>query len=206
MNEQEHYRLFISIQIPETIRNEMAAVQAELRQELPERGVTWTKPEQLHLTLKFLGNVEAQRVDALAQRLRVASGGLSPLRLRAEGVGAFPDLRFPRVVWIGLKDANEELAQVQRAIEEACGDFTTQQPEGAFKGHVTLGRTKRLSRSEAQNLSGLLDGMSRRFFGEWTAAGIELTRSELSSDGARHRIIEEFKFTCDPKHKPQAEA
>src|SRR5438093_9744721 len=120
----ERLRLFVAIQMPEQIKVELAAAQAELRRLLPERGVAWTRPEHFHLTLKFLGQVEAQRVAALSQQLERACQDFSPLPLRAERVGAFPDVRFPRVIWVGLKDDAGGLPQLQAAVEAASRDFT----------------------------------------------------------------------------------
>ena len=189
MSAPEHYRLFIAIRMPEQIKDAVAAAQSELREALPERGVTWTKREQLHLTLKFLGNVDAQCVDALNEQLRAACQGFAPLTLRAECVGAFPDARLPRVVWAGLSDAEGQLLKVQSAVEAASQTFTVLEPEKKFTGHVTLGRAKRINRRDSQVLSGLLAGMADRFFGEWTTGEIELMRSELAADGARHTSI-----------------
>src|SRR5947209_8229321 len=139
----ERFRLFVAIQIPEQIKVEMAAAQAELRRQLPERGVTWTKPEQFHLTLKFLGQVEAQRVAALSQQLERACQGFPPLQLRAERVGAFPGLRLPRVFWVGLNDDAGRLAQLHAAVETASRDYTSESSVDKFSAHVTLGRAKR---------------------------------------------------------------
>src|SRR6266853_591130 len=189
MSAPEHYRLFVAIRIPEQIKDAMAAAQAELRQALPEREVTWTKREQLHLTLKFLGNVDAHCVDALNDQLRAACQGFAPLTLRAERVGAFPEARLPRVVWAGLTDAEVQLPKVQSAVEAASKNFTTLEPEKKFTGHVTLARAKRINRSDSQVLSDLLADMVDRLFGEWTAGEIELMRSDLGANGARHTLI-----------------
>src|SRR5436309_8240715 len=191
---RERHRIFVAIRIPDQIKVAMAAAQAELRHVLPERAVNWTKPEQLHLTLKFLGNVEVQRVDTLMQQLGGACNGFSPLRLGAERVGAFTDLRFPQVIWVGSKDDTGQLTQLQGAVEAASGEFTSQPAEERFSGHVTLGRAKRLKRREAQILSGWLSRMADRSFGEWTANEIDLMRSELSSEGARHTSIGRLPF------------
>ena len=189
MSAPEHYRLFIAIRMPEQIKDAIAAAQSELRRALPERGVTWTKREQLHVTLKFLGNVGAPCLDVLNEQLRRACHRFAPLRLSAQRVGAFPNSRFPRVVWAGLTDAEGQLLKVQSAVEAASQIFTVLEPEKKFTGHVTLGRAKRLHRRDSQVLSGLLAGMADRFFGEWTAGEIELMRSELAADGARHTSI-----------------
>src|SRR6266436_2218684 len=142
MSALEHYRLFVAIGMPEHIKDAMAAAQAELREALPERGVTWTKREQLHLTLKFLGNVDIQCVDALNEQLRASCQGFAPLTLRARHVGAFPNARFPRVVWVGLTDAEGQLPKVQSAVEAASQNFSVLEPEKKFTGHVSLGRAK----------------------------------------------------------------
>src|SRR6266404_5648033 len=174
MSAPEHYRLFVAIRIPEQIKHAMAAAQSELRRALPERVVTWTKREQLHLTLKFLGNVDTQCMDALNEQLRAACQGFAPLTLRAERIGVFPDARLPRVVWVGLTDAEGQLPKVQSAVEAASQNFSVLEREKKFTGHVTLGRAKRLHRRDSQVLSGLLAEMADRFFGEWTACEIEL--------------------------------
>src|SRR5215471_15664420 len=95
----ERLRLFIAMRIPEEIKAGFRAAQAELREDLPGARMSWAKADQFHLTLKFLGNVETERVDAFRQALISACQRFVPLRLRAEGMGAFPNLRDPRVLW-----------------------------------------------------------------------------------------------------------
>src|SRR5262245_52579678 len=92
-------RLFIAIPLPEPVRHEIETAQSELKRALPDHCVRWTRRGQFHLTLKFLGNVEAHRVDELTGNLRQVSVGFAPLRLRAERIGFFPDMRYPRVIW-----------------------------------------------------------------------------------------------------------
>jgi len=188
----ERLRLFIAIQIPEHIKVELAAAQAEVRRLLPERGVTWTKPEQFHLTLKFLGHVEAQRVADLTRQLKGACRGYAPLHLAAERVGAFPDVRFPRVIWVGLKDDSGKLEQLQAAIAATSRDYTREPSADNFSGHATLGRAKRLNRRETQALVDWLALKAESSFGNWTATEVELMCSELSSAGAMHTCLERF--------------
>ena len=189
MSAPEHYRLFIAIRMPEQIKDAMAGAQSDLRQALPEQGVTWTKREQLHLTLKFLGNVDTQLVVALNEQLHAACQIFAPLTLRVERVGAFPNARLPRVIWAGLTDAEGQLLKLQSAVEAASQNFTVLEPEKKFTGHVTLGRAKRINWRDSQVLSGRLTDMADRFFGQWTAGEIEIMRSELAADGARHNSI-----------------
>ena len=184
-----HPRLFIAISVPERVKDEMEKTQAELRAALPENAVRWMGRAQFHLTLKFLGNVEAQRVDALGDSLRRACGNFPALPLRAERIGCFPDLRYPRVIWAWVHDAGDVLPKLQLAIEGAVAGFTAEKSEEKFTGHVTLGRSKTIKRPQAEILARLAHGMTERFFGEWTADEVELIRSELSSSGARYSTV-----------------
>src|SRR5205814_61509 len=135
------------------------------------------------------GTVEAQRVEALAGAVRSACQGFTALRLRAERIGCFPDLRFPRVVWAWVHDRQEQLPRLQNAIETATRDFTTEAPEERFTGHVTLGRTRGIKRREAAVLTRAVAGMVERAFGEWMADRIEIMRSEMSPKGAHHSVL-----------------
>ena len=190
----DRLRLFVALRIPEEVKTAISGAQTELRERLPAGGITWTKPEQFHLTLKFLGNVETHRVDSLTKALLSACLRLGPLHLRAERMGAFPSLRFARVIWVGLNDAEQKLQPVQQTVESACFPFTAEKSEDRFSGHVTLARVKRLARSEAPVLAGLVNGMEKRFFGSWTANELELMQSELGAEGARHTCIEKVTF------------
>ncbi len=185
----EQFRFFIAVLIPEAVKTEIEKAQAELRRALPAGGVRWAGREQFHLTLKFLGNVEAQRAGALAEAVRKACGTFAALELRAERVGFFPDQRLPRVVWAGVRDRQDRLPELQGVVETAVVDFTRQEPQQNFTGHVTLGRIKRISRGEAAALARAASSMADRLFGEWTADKIEIIRSELSPQGARYTTV-----------------
>jgi RNA 2',3'-cyclic 3'-phosphodiesterase len=185
----ETFRLFIAITVPEEIKSEIEKTQGELRRALPKDCVRWTRREQFHLTLKFLGNVDAEKVTALTEALRAACQGFGALELSAEGVGFFPNLHRPRVVWVGVHDRREQLSLVQRAIETVTKDYTEEEATERFTGHVTLGRIKGLRRTATDTLAGLAAGLTTRFFGAWTADQAELFRSQLSPDGARHTVL-----------------
>jgi 2'-5' RNA ligase len=188
-NAPQHLRLFIAIAIPEQIKDAIERAQRELRRVLPQASVRWTRCEQFHLTLRFLGNVEAQRVGALSQAVNSAAQAFAPLQLRAEQVGFFPSARFPRVLWVGVRGTQDQLLPLQQAVQSATLAFTAEEPEERFSGHVTLARIKALKRSEAATLSQAAAGMSERSFGQWTAESIELMRSQLSAQQATHSVV-----------------
>ncbi|HOX56358.1 MAG TPA: RNA 2',3'-cyclic phosphodiesterase [Candidatus Paceibacterota bacterium] len=198
MADSERFRLFIAVGIPDGIKSKIEAAQAELRRVLPARNVRWTRREQFHLTLRFLGDVEAARVDSLGEAMRRACHGFEPLRLRGEGVGCFPEHGYPRVLWTGVRDEEEQLPRLHAAVELASRGFTTEAKEERFTGHVTLARIKGIKRAEAEALSGVVAGMKDRLFGHWTAYKIELMRSELLPQGARHTPLATIALTESP--------
>lgn len=185
----ERFRLFIAIRIPEAAKDEIEMAQSRLKKSVPEARIRWTTRDQFHLTMRFLGNVDAPRVDGLTQAIRGACQGFAPLPLRAEGVGFFPDGRFPRVVWVGVHDSQDQLLALQRAVQDATRDFTTEKPEGKFTGHVTLGRIKGIRRPETDSLCKAASALAERLLGEWPASEVELIRSRLSPSGAQYQTL-----------------
>jgi len=185
-------RAFIALPIPEAVKAEIERVQDELRRALPKHCARWTRRDQFHLTLRFLGNVETTHVAELTNAVRAACQGCPALKMRAERIGCFPDLRYPRVVWVWVHDDADELAALQRAIAQATAQFAVRKAEDKFTGHVTIARPHEIKRPQAEILSKLAHKMAGRFFGEWEADKVELIRSELLPDGARHSVVAKF--------------
>jgi RNA 2',3'-cyclic 3'-phosphodiesterase len=183
-NLTEPFRLFIAIPVPDAVRDEMIRVQRELQPLAPPGAVRWTKPEQFHLTLRFLGDVPSDRAGALQESVRAVCSSTPPLHLCARGVGFFPSARSPRVVWVGVNDDENRLVDLQKQIEGAVHPFTTEPGGDRFAGHVTLGRLKRFNRLRINELANCVEAMKKRMFGEWLAREIEIVRSELSATGS----------------------
>ena len=142
--------------------------------------VRWTKPEQFHLTLRFLGDVPSESVAGLQESVNAVCSGVPALHLRAQGIGFFPNARSPRVIWIGINDGEKRLVDLQRKIEVAVQPFTQEPGSERFAGHVTLGRFKQFKRLEIKALTGACARLMKdRLFGEWTAKEVEIIRSEL---------------------------
>jgi len=193
-NSTEKLRLFVAIPMPETVRDEIARVQQGLQQRAPPNAVRWTKPEQFHLTLRFLGDVPVERVAALREAVNAACSGSQPLRLCAQGVGFFPNARSPRVLWVGVNDGEGRLANLQKGIEAAVRLFAEGPGAENFAGHVTIGRVKFLKRQELKALAAHAWAVKDRLFGEWTANEVELIRSDLSPAGACHTLLATVHF------------
>ena len=185
----EMHRLFIAIPVPETVKDAIQKAQTELRAALSANMIRWTKREQFHLTLRFLGNVEASRLENLAAAVQDACGRFTVLWLRAERIGFFPAMRHPRVVWAWVHDAKEQLPLLQSAVQSAVADYTMEAPEERFTGHVTVGRAKTMTKGQADVLAKQALQMVTRCFGEWTADRVEIIRSEPSPAGSRYTTV-----------------
>ncbi len=179
--ESKFIRAFVAIQLPEDVRAVLRAAQAELKEVLPRNSTAWTRPANMHLTLRFLGGVESARLPELQLKLREALAGFGPLDLICERLGCFPDLRFPRVVWAWVHDAEERLAQLHRRVDSAVAGFAEKPAEARFTGHVN-----------AERLAGFVERAVERKFGDWSCREVELIRSELSPGGSQYSTIEVF--------------
>jgi 2'-5' RNA ligase len=193
----EKLRLFVAIPMPEAVRNEMIRVQQELRRLAPHDAVRWAKPEQFHLTLRFLGDVPVESVAALKESVHAVCSGESAFRLCAQGIGFFPNARSPRVIWVGINDGGRHLADLQKKIENAVRRFTEEPGGENFAGHVTLGRFKHFKRQEIGKFTVSAQAMKDQEFGEWTAQEIEIIRSELSPEGARYTSLAVFQLGAE---------
>lgn len=185
----QRLRLFIAIPIPENVKDEIERIQAELRSAVRTDGIRWTQRHQFHLTLKFLGAVPENRVEALKHAVWEASRGFPALLLQAGGVGFFPSARAPRVVWVGVNDNDNVLPKLHPLIEAAAAEFSDEKPEKHFSGHVTLARIKRIGRTETSELTKLALSMANRILGNWSADQLEIIRSELLPSGSRYTTL-----------------
>jgi len=193
-NSNARRRLFVAIPAPEAVRAEMLRVQRELEPFAPRNVVRWTKPEQFHLTLKFLGDVPANQVEALQKSVLAACGNCPALRLRAQDIGFFPNDRSPRVIWAGVNDAENRLPDLQKEIGRAVRHFVEKPGAENFAGHLTLGRFKSFRRRGVEEIVRRAAAIPDRLFGEWTAEEVELVQSDLSPSEARHTRLAAFRL------------
>ena len=186
----ELQRLFVAIEVPEAVKQELENVQADCRRRLADSSVTWTRPENLHLTLRFFGNIETARTTELLTCLHRSCQTFGPLSLSCRRIGFFPPRKRPRVLWAGVEDEANCLPEFVRAINVATSGFGENEPEKRFSAHVTLGRIKEIARRDAEAVTELVRKLAEAKFGSWRAKEILLMRSELRSEGARHSILE----------------
>ncbi|MCU0784980.1 MAG: RNA 2',3'-cyclic phosphodiesterase [Verrucomicrobia bacterium] len=196
--ESKVLRLFVAIALPEEVKVALGGVQGELKEVLPLKSTAWTKPENFHLTLRFLGRVELGRVSELERHLRENLAQFGELELICERLGCFPGPRLPRVVWTWVHDPGERLALLHRSVSEAVGGFGEKPGQERFVGHVTIARPKQTTRTEAERLARFIESAGNRRFGGWNCSEVELIQSELSAGGSRYTRLAKFRLSQQP--------
>jgi len=171
-------RTFLAIDLPDEVEAAIARLQQPLR-ELP--GIKLSRPEQCHLTLKFLGEIDESRADELRVALREVRHATFELRLTRLGV--FPDTRRPRVIWLGVSES-VELQALARSVDQATNVIALDKP---FVAHLTLARIKE---SRAPLASDVLAAAAPPC--AFTVRDFVLFRSLLGREGALHEVIERF--------------
>lgn len=133
-------RLFAALTLPEALVDRLISVQRILDDRWPARSVRWVRREQLHLTMRFYGNVPPEQTPALTEALRAACVETRPLSLALAGLGAFPNPRRPRVLWVGVTGDLESLERLEQRIQSATAAFGDHRETRPFQPHLTLGR------------------------------------------------------------------
>lgn len=134
--------MFCAIELPEELRERVAAHIATLRNVASGDRVSWQRAENLHLTLKFLGEIEQKRVAALSEAASRAVKQSQPFNLTIEGAGSFPPRGVPRVLWLGVSDSTGSLAGLQKHLEEECLVEGFEREERSFSPHLTIARIR----------------------------------------------------------------
>ncbi len=183
-------RCFIAIEISDEIRKALG----ELIQRLSGmgRGIRWVPPENIHLTLKFLGEVEDDRVPEIGRRLSEISSGHSPISLRVRGAGAFPSLRSPQVIWVG-SEVSPGLESLYREIEEAMAALGFERERRDFNPHLTLGRVK--DRRALDPVMKELQLMKDQDWGAVEVTEVVLMKSVLTPKGAEYSRVSVFPLS-----------
>jgi 2'-5' RNA ligase len=175
-------RSFIALDLPASVHQALAGLQQELQR--VGAPVSWVKPDRIHLTLKFLGDISLERVTDLQGILQTIAGATAPFRLQPLSCGAFPSLKQMRVVWVGLQGDSEPLLNLQQAIEQALAPLGFAVEDRPFRAHLTLGRVK--GRGHLYQMQQAL--LERQSFQAeaFDVADVVLYKSELRPDGARY--------------------
>lgn len=191
MTNEKLTRAFLAIEIPAEIREGIRDIQGRLKA-LKLKGIRWTSPEGIHLTLKFLGNISKTDILNVSTVVEKQTKCAVPFMLDVETVGMFPDLKRPRVVWLGIRGETESLFTLQRKIDEALDECGFERETRPFRPHLTLGRIK--SPVDARGIAQAIREGRDFAAGRFQATGLALYKSELTPEGAIYTKLSSFTF------------
>ncbi|GAB4541999.1 MAG: RNA 2',3'-cyclic phosphodiesterase [Thermodesulfovibrionia bacterium] len=179
-------RCFIAIDIDEGIKRSVSELQNELKG--CNADLRWVKPENIHLTLKFLGDVEEKRIDKIKGKLIDACARYNAFTIEIKGMGLFPDKKRPRVLWVDVRD-NNSLLGIQRDIEDAMASIGFEKEDRGFSPHLTIARFRSLKGIEA--LYDKIQLHKDDSLGLMDVKTVSLMESKLKPSGPEYRRVAE---------------
>ena len=184
-------RLFVALEIDAAIRNAVANIVAPLKSESP--GARWSKPEAMHVTLKFLGPTDPQKLESIHTVLANIISP-QPISLQIRGIGFFPDEKRPRVMWCGI-EAMPSLFELAAGIENSLASLGFEPEARRFTPHLTLARLN--SASHLEKLIRAATPLKSYDFGAARESGFHLFESVLKPSGSEYRKLATFPFVKD---------
>jgi 2'-5' RNA ligase len=183
-------RSFLAIELPEAVRKRIEEVQKELR--TSNSDVRWVRPEKIHLTLKFFGNIDESRVDTITKAIEPLVAGTPHFSLEVRGMGAFPNFRNPRVIWMGLIDEKQVLMPLQKQLESTLETIGFPVEDRPFRPHLTLGRVN--SGRGKNELLGKIEKYKEERFGDLKVRRLILFKSDLRPTGPIYTPLGEVRL------------
>ncbi|MEI7554808.1 RNA 2',3'-cyclic phosphodiesterase [Candidatus Chlorohelix sp.] len=198
MNDKETVRCFVALELPPILKQELATLIVELQHIDQSRKVRWVRPDGIHLTLKFLGDVAASRLPEIISVTKNALAPVQPFSLIAAKLGVFPKADAPRIIWVGLDGNLKALAAAQHAVEQNLVPLGFAPETRPFSPHLTLGRVPDIGAEDKRRLGQALQTFSgKSSFGHFRFEEAVLMQSTLLPEGAIYSPIAHFKFEGD---------
>jgi 2'-5' RNA ligase len=190
----DQIRAFIAIELSHEIKQVLERAQSQLKSR-SRASVKWVEPKSIHLTLKFLGNIETGMVSKVNATLENAVAGIKPFKLGPGGLGVFPNLGRVRVVWIGLEGETDRLIYLQNRIENELQILGFSAEARGFSPHLTLGRVRDdAAPVERQELGKLIGEIKPEIAGMMMVNSIKLIKSQLTPTGPIYTILSSIEF------------
>jgi len=186
-------RVFIAIELSPDLRKRLASLEEQLKSS--EADVKWVEPKNIHLTLKFLGEIDERRLGEVAKIIQETAGKNKRFLIRLAFPGAFPNLNFPRVIWIGIDKGDLETKEIAKILEEEITKVGIPQESRPFSSHITLGRVRSGKNCEklVKNLANLAS-KPLEDSPEFLVTKITLFKSTLSAGGPIYEALQETHF------------
>ena len=176
-------RAFIAVELPSFLKEELGRIESILKAS-NTAPVKWVDFESIHLTLKFLGNIESSRVGEIIEGIKNACVGISPFELKIKGLGVFPNPAKTRIAWVGLVDATDELSLLQRSIESEMEKLEYERETRKFSPHLTLARVRDQATPDERERFGNLVTATEFISETITVNSVSLMKSQLTRQGA----------------------
>lgn len=186
----ETLRAFIAVELNEEIKKTITQVEDDLK--ITGCDVKWVKPENAHLTLKFLGQIKEKRLGPLLDALDSILKDIHSIQTGLTQVGAFPSLQRPRIIWIGLRDDARQISRLAESVEEALGGIGFKKEDRPFQPHITIGRFR--STHNLPSFTKKFDQYSLPAAPDLTISSITLFKSTLTSSGPIYEPLRKFLF------------
>jgi len=183
-------RLFIAVTVPDDIKEQIVALQSDLRSARAD--IKWVEKDNFHVTLKFLGETAEEKLDGIVSALSSALADIKPFALSFAGVGAFPGVRAPRVVWLGINEGKEQLKEAAQRIDETLSKLGFAKEIREFSSHATLGRLR--SAKNRGILAEKIQKYGEAAFGPFTVDHIDVMQSFLSPSGPRYQCLKSISI------------
>ena len=185
-------RCFVAVEIPEPIQALLKPVQTHLQSQI-HRGTSWTKPGNFHLTLKFLGDIHPEASNDVSEALRRVTERHPPFSIAFGGIGAFPNLARPRVIWLGIKQGASTVSHLAKAVNLELADLGFS-PDNRFHPHLTLARLRTATNLEP--LKNILRKYDTIVGGSMRVNEIALMQSQLHRNGAIYTSLSVRHFSA----------
>jgi 2'-5' RNA ligase len=182
----EQWRVFCAIEIPEPVRETVLRHIANLKEGVPDAKASWSRDANLHLTLKFLGEIPHSSVEDISTAASRAVTGLAPFSIRLEQTGVFPKQGKPRVLWIGINDSSEKLIELHTHLEDESAKAGFVKDDRAFHPHLTIAR---LRQPRHARILAVAHRELEFLPAEIAVAELLVIRSELSSEGSKYTVV-----------------
>jgi RNA 2',3'-cyclic 3'-phosphodiesterase len=189
-------RTFISIELPEKVKVALTSIQRDLK-EPGQNFLKWVSTDSIHLTLKFLGNIDVDKVGQIITAIREAIHLQKPFTIRIGEVGAFPNVQRPKVLWVGINGDIGELIGLQKRLDDKLETIGFVKEKRAFSPHLTLARVgERATLQEIAGFSRKLQNYRTNAKAEAEVSGLSFIRSQLFPAGPIYTTLAEIKFVA----------
>lgn len=182
-------RTFLAFELPPGIKSIVAQVSGEAVKSV--QGVRWAKADNIHLTVVFLGDMKAEDLEAIGDGVKRVCSRYAPFHVSLSGMGAFPNSRKPRVLWLGLHGDIERMAKFRTDLQEELRPFGIKEERRGFKPHLTLGRVRKPGRVEAGFVE-LLSRYTDLASPSCSLGELNLFKSDLKPTGAVYTVLKSW--------------